>query len=104
MSHYTVCLMASEPGLKRPASSPASKEDKKLKDQCLACQEPENDDVFECAWCEGRQHSQCTKISSEQCEVLNNVVSNIAFSAQPVLSSYPMLFKAMTTKALLTPD
>ena len=71
--------MASEPGLKRPTSSPVSKEDKKLKDQCLVCQEPVNDNVFECAWCEGRQHSQYTKISSEQCEVLSNVVSNIVF-------------------------
>ena len=81
--------MASEPGLKHPASSPASKEDKKLKDHCLVCQKPANDNVFECAWCDGHQRSQCTKISSEQCEVLSNVVSNIVFFLSTCIKQLP---------------
>jgi len=74
---------------KRPASSPASKEDKKLKDQCLVCQEPATDDVFECVWCEGRQHSQCIKISSEQCNVLSNIVTNVVFFCSTCIKQLP---------------
>jgi len=89
VTRYTVCFMASEPSLKFLASSPASKEEKKLKDQCLVCQELANADVFECAWCEGHQHSQCTKISSEQCEVLSDVVSNIVFFCSTCIKWLP---------------
>ena len=86
--HYTIG-MVTDPGMKRPASSPANKEDKKMTDQCLVCLEPATDDVYECAWCEGHQHSQCTKISVDQCNVLSGLVKNIVFFCSTCLQSLP---------------
>ena len=82
--------MATDTSLKRFANSPPNKEDKKAKgDECLVCWEPATDDIFECTWCEGRQHRQCTKISADQCHVLNNIVENIVFFCSTCLQRLP---------------
>ena len=81
--------MATDPGTKCPASSPANKEDKKMTDQCLVCLEPATDDVFECSWCKGCQHSQCTEISVDQCNVLSSLVKNIVYFSSTYLQRFP---------------
>jgi len=35
-------------------------------ENCIACSEKATEDVFECWWCESRQHSACLKISPDQ--------------------------------------
>ena len=70
---------------KRPASSPANKDcNKKTRGDsggvCQICAESVTEDIFECNWCKGVQHASCTKLSSEQCNVLSNVtIANIVF-------------------------
>jgi len=78
--------MFSDP-MKCPVSSPANKEDKKAKgdcgtmpDVCVVCSEAATSDVFECLWCEGIQHANCTNLSKEQCNAITNIPSpNIVF-------------------------
>jgi len=82
-------------GAKRPASSPASKEDKKKIEQCLVCLEPATDDVFECMWCEGRLHRQCSKISIDQCNVLSNITAeNVVFFCSTCVQRLPHALEA----------
>ena len=83
--------MATQGGvLKRGESSPASKDDKRRVEECLVCLAPANgDDVFECMWCEGRQHSQCSKISADQCKVLSNIEKTLCFSFLIFLERLP---------------
>ena len=82
--------MATDTGSKRLASSPANRDDKKAKgDNCLVCLKPATDDIFECIWCEGCQHRECTKISANQCHVLNNIVKNIVFFCTTCLQRLP---------------
>jgi len=40
---------------------------------CQVCAESVTDDIFKCNWCEGIKHANCTKLSSEQCNVFSNV-------------------------------
>ena len=76
--------------MKHPANSPSNKEDKKAKeDECLVCWKPDTDDIFKCLWYENRQHHQCTKISADQCHVLNNIVENIVFFCSSCLLKLP---------------
>jgi len=51
----------------------------KAKETCVACSEKATEDILECVWCDGRVHWTCTKISADQCVVLDSVASNIAF-------------------------
>ena len=91
--------MASDTGSKCPASSPAKKDDKKVKeDECLVCLKPATDDIFECIWCEDCQHCKCTKISADQCHVLNNIVKILSSFAQYVYNNCPMFYKTMTVR------
>ena len=86
--------MATDSGSKRLANSLPSKEDKKAKeDECLICRKSATDDIFECIWCENRQHRQCTKISADQCHVLNNIVENIVFFCSSCLVRLPHALK-----------
>ena len=66
---------------KRLASSPANKEEKKARgDQCMVCSEPATADIFECLWCEGRQHASCSKLSTDECNAIANISTpNIVF-------------------------
>ena len=88
--------------IKRPASSPSNKEEKKTKgDQgamsdaaCLVCAEAATSDVFECSWCEGIQHASCSNLSNEQCNVITNITSpNIVFFCTNCLKALPIAFK-----------
>ena len=75
---------------KRTATSPASKEKKRSKeDKCSICSEPATEDMLECVWCEGRQHRSCTKISVEACNALGNIINNIVFFCSPCLQMLP---------------
>ena len=71
--------MTIDSGLKCLANSLSNKEDKKAKDGCLVCQKPATDDMFECIWCENHQYCHCSKISADDCYVLNNIVGNMVF-------------------------
>jgi len=94
--------MASEV-TKRPASSPANKEAKKPKEtDCLICAKPAvSDDVFECIWCEGRQHAECTKMNKEQCKTLSEVTSNVVFFCYTCLEALPTALKYFDNQALV---
>ena len=36
--------------------------------------------MFKCSWCEGIQHTNCTKLSKEQCNAIKDITSpNIVF-------------------------
>ena len=79
--------------LKRVATSPPSKENKKTKEEdCVVCLEPATDDVLECIWCDGRVHAKCVKISEEQSSVLGNV-TNIVFFCNVCLHTLPTALK-----------
>ena len=67
---------------KRPRNQSVSPT--KFQETYLICSEKATEDVLECLWCEGRLHRACTKISADQCSVLNKVTSNIIFFVTPV--------------------
>jgi len=79
--------------LKRGATSPSSKDSKKREDECLICCKPATKDILECYWCEGRQHSACSKISEEQCKVLSEISSNVIFMCSGCLPTLPIAIK-----------
>ena len=54
-------MSGTEVSAKRAATSPASKENIKPKeDNRPICSESATDDVLECVWCEAQQHWSCT--------------------------------------------
>ena len=61
----------------------------KAKETCVACSEKATEDILECVWCDGRVHRTCTKISADQCVVLNSVASDIAFFYNSCVSKLP---------------
>ena len=73
--------------IKRPRTESPSKNSP---ENCIVCSEKATEDVFECCWCESRQHSVCAKISPDQCSVLSNVVGNIVFFCLTCLEKVPM--------------
>ena len=72
---------------KRPRTESPSKNNP---ENCIVCSEKATDDVFECCWCESRQHSACAKISSDLSSMLNNIVGNIVFFCSTCLEKVPM--------------
>ena len=81
--------------LKRPASSPANKEDKKTKgDKCQICSESATDNVLECVWCERRQHASCSKLNNEQCKVIASLITpNIVFFCSSCIQLFPVALR-----------
>ena len=81
--------------LKRPASSPANKEDKKAKgDKCQICSESAADNVLECVWCERRQHASCSKLNNEQCKVIASLnTPNIVFFCSSCIQVFPVALR-----------
>lgn len=80
---------------KRNATSPASKDSKKHKDEeCIICCKPATDNIMECVWCEARLHAGCAKLSEEQCILIGNASSNIVFFCTPCLQALPMTFQS----------
>ena len=66
---------------------------------CQVCAESFTEDIFECNWCEEVQHASCTKLSSEQCNVLSNVtIANIVFFCTPCLQQLPTALKQHDTQ------
>ena len=61
----------------------------KAKETCVACLEIATEDIMEYVWCDGCVHRNCTKISADQCAVLNSVASNIAFFCNSSVSKLP---------------
>ena len=72
--HLEVAMFASR--IKRPRTESPTKNNL---ENCTICSEKATEDIFECCWCESRQHSSCLKISPDQCNILNKVVSNVVF-------------------------
>jgi len=91
------------PNSKRPLNSPAGKDSKKRKEtDCLVCSKPTaKADVFECNWCEGLQHAECTNISKDQCEALSEVTSNVVFFCKTCLEALPVALKYFDNQALV---
>ena len=86
--------------VKRLASSPPEKDNKKAKDVlCKICSEPATKDILECIWCEGRQHRRCTKISADVCNALSSVIHNIVFFCSPCLQILPVALKHYDTQS-----
>ena len=92
--------MASEP-IKRPAGSPANKEEiKKTREQCVICSEFATADIFECLWCEGRQHASCTMISSDQCKAIANLSTpNVVFFCSSCIQMVPAALKSYDSQS-----
>jgi len=65
-----------------------------MPDVCVVCAEAATSDVFECSWCEGIQHTNCTNLSKEQCNTITNITSpNIVFFRTPCLRALPIALK-----------
>ena len=73
--------------IKRPRTESPSKN---TSENCIVCSKEATDDVFECYWCESRQHTACAKISPDRCNVLSNLVGNIVFFCSTCLENVPM--------------
>ena len=58
-------------------------------ENCVVCSKKATEDVFECSWCENRQHSACAKINRDHCNVLSKVVPNIVFFCTICLEKVP---------------
>jgi len=79
--------------VKRGASSPPNKENKKQKEEdCLICSEEATENVLECLWCDGRVHGKCVKISEEQIILLGNA-RNVVFFCNTCLNTLPTALK-----------
>lgn len=72
--------------MKRPRTESPSKNSL---ENCVVCSKKATEDVFECGWCESRQHSECAKISQDHCNVLSKVVRNIVFFCTNCLEKVP---------------
>jgi len=82
--HLEVAMFASR--IKCPRTELPTKNNP---ENCTICSEKANEDIFECCWCESRQHSSCVKISPDHCNVLNKVVSNVVFFCSTCLERLP---------------
>ena len=70
-------------------------------DKRVSCNEVASEDVLECSWCEHRVHRGCTKISPNQCTVLNEIVDNVLFFCSPCMHKLPSALKCYDTTAEL---
>ena len=88
---------------KRPASSPANKEEKKAKgDECQVCSNPATNDILECIWCEKRQHASCSKLSNEQCKVIANLnIPNIVFFCSSCIQVFPVALQCFNSHSVI---
>lgn len=82
--------------IKRPRTESPSKNSL---ENCVVCSEKATEDVFECSWCESRQHSACAKISPDQCSVLSKVMGNIVFFCSTCLEKVPMALQYFEEQA-----
>lgn len=88
--------------IKRTASSPLSKDGKKVKeDECLICLKMATDNVLECTWCDGRVHAECSGLSEDQCSILDSVTSNIVFFCSTCLPLLPVALKCYDSLPLV---
>jgi len=89
--------------LKRPASSPANREEKKTKEEeCLICSKPATDNILECVWCERRQHASCSKLNNEQCNVLANFTTpNIVFFCSFCIKVFPVALRYYDSQSVI---
>ena len=73
--------------IKRPRTeSPLKNNQGTNLENCITCSEKATEDVFECWWCESRQHCTCLKISPGQYCALVNFVGSFV---QLALKKYP---------------
>jgi len=68
-------------------------------ENCTMCSEKATEDIFECCWCESHQHSSCLKISPDQCNVLNKVVSNVVYFCSTCLERLPLALQYYENQA-----
>ena len=57
--------------------------------------------VLECAWCDGKVHSECVGLSEDQCNILDGVTINIVFFCSTCLQLLPAALKCYDSLSLV---
>jgi len=70
-------------------------------DECLICLKMATENVLECAWCDGRVHSECAGLSEDQCNILDGVTSSIVFFCSTCLQLLPAALKCYDSLSLV---
>ena len=88
--------------LKRPASSPVSREEKKTKEEeCLICTKPATDNIRVCMLWEASTAS-CSKLRNEQCKVIAKLTtSNIVFFCSSCIQVFTVALKYYDSQSVI---
>ena len=68
----------------------------------MVCSEPATADIFECLWCEGRQHASCSKLSTDECNAIANISTpNIVFFCSSCIQVVPVALRHYDNQVLV---